>query len=363
MKKIKGLSIRPLTESDREALLEFYSGFTGEAARWTLAPYPAELVNVWVDNFHDLLQLGVLHGDRVVGFVQIEIRRAPIWKGRAYMNIHLADGYMDPELAADMLGRLAAETEASGVHRLEASVAADDAFRMGVYKRLGLRVEGRLRDAIWTGESHRDGVWLGKLVGSDASAPPEPISDDCLQVRAFGGTHPGTVELRDGRRLEVRAAREGDAEPLFAMFDTMSPEALRWSGVPYTRESVSRMLQPTESKIAYVAEMDERVVGWTCLTKARHRLRSGSSGLNIYLHQDVHGVGLGTHLMDLLLGEAKRSGLHRVSLIVAAGNKVAIRLFRRFGFKIEAQLRDAYFGSDGKRHDLLEMGLIIQDGF
>jgi RimJ/RimL family protein N-acetyltransferase len=82
--------------------------------------------------------------------------------------------------------------------------------------------------------------------------------------------------------------------------------------------------------------------------------------LLIYLHQDFHKVGLGTALLTQLLKLARKEGLHRIGLHVVVDNKCAVHLYEKFEFKVEGVLRDSYFGEDGKYHDELSMGLILQ---
>lgn len=41
-------------------------------------------------------------------------------------------------------------------------------------------------------------------------------------------------------------------------------------------------------------------------------------------------------------------------------NDAAVRLYKRFGFKIEGTMKDAYYGTDEKYHNMLVMGLLIQ---
>jgi len=56
----------------------------------------------------------------------------------------------------------------------------------------------------------------------------------------------------------------------------------------------------------------------------------------------------------------KKYHLHRVGLHVVADNERAVHLYKKFGFKIEGILIDSYFGRDGKYHNELAMGLILE---
>ena len=82
----------------------------------------------------------------------------------------------------------------------------------------------------------------------------------------------------------------------------------------------------------------------------------GTGDLNIYIHQDYQGAGLGTALMVMLLNAANEHSLHRINLEVVADNETAVHLFRKFGFNVEGRRVDAYKAQDGGLYDILLMG-------
>jgi len=169
-----------------------------------------------------------------------------------------------------------------------------------------------------------------------------------------------TVTLKDGRTVLIRKFEIEDKEKLIGMYESLSNEAVRWALPPYTRERIeSGWLSNLENLIALVAFYKYKIVGHTQVFKFPHPRRRGTGDLVIYLHQDFHNVGLGSVMLKKLLMLAKENGLHRIGLSVVADNRLAIRLYQKFGFEIEGIKKDAYFGEDGKYHDELIMGLII----
>lgn len=64
-------------------------------------------------------------------------------------------------------------------------------------------------------------------------------------------------------------------------------------------------------------------------------------------------------MTERLLQIAKKEGMHKIELTVVADNKVAISLYRKFGFEVEGVSKDSFFGSDGKYHHIVHMGLIL----
>jgi len=168
------------------------------------------------------------------------------------------------------------------------------------------------------------------------------------------------IKLKNGRIVLIKELRIEDKEKLIEMYESLSDEAVRWGMPPYTRETIERRFSNLQNLIGIVAFHEDKVIGDAHLYKFPYPRRKGTSDIAIYLHQDFHNVGLGTAMLAKLIELAKKEGLHRISLTVIADNKPAIHLYEKFGFKIEGVMKGAYFGEDGKYHDELVMGLILE---
>jgi len=168
------------------------------------------------------------------------------------------------------------------------------------------------------------------------------------------------AKLKDVRIVKIRKFRISDKEKLIEMYESLSDDAVRWGLPPYNRERLEKgWLSNLQNLIAIVAFYKDKIVGHAQIFKFPNPRRKGTGDLIIYLHQDFHNVGLGTAMLTKLIELAKEEGLHRVGLDVIADNKPAIRLYQKFGFKVEGVKKEAYFGEDGKYHDELVMGLIL----
>ena len=169
----------------------------------------------------------------------------------------------------------------------------------------------------------------------------------------------GKIKLRDGRYVVLREFRIEDKDRLIKMYASLSNEALRWGLPPYTQERIERWLGNLQNLIAVVALEGDRIVGHAQISKFAHPRRRGVADVLIYLHQDFHGVRLGSAMLMRLLELARRDGLHKLNLDVIAENKTAIHLYKKFGFKVEGVKKKSYLGEDGRYHDELVMGLIL----
>jgi L-amino acid N-acyltransferase YncA len=139
----------------------------------------------------------------------------------------------------------------------------------------------------------------------------------------------------------------------------MSEKALEWGMAPYTMEVIERWISNIQNLISLVAEHSNTIVGYTSILKFQHPRRKGVGDQLIYLHQDFHGVGLGTAMMERLIQLARKQGMHKIELAVVADNKIALHLYSKLGFQTEGLSKDSFFGSDGKYHDMIKMGLIL----
>lgn len=73
--------------------------------------------------------------------------------------------------------------------------------------------------------------------------------------------------------------------------------------------------------------------------------RHGSRRARLYsfcVHPDARGGGLGRQLIETLEGAARARGSTRLGLEVRADNRVALRLYRRMGFRLERWLPEYY---------------------
>ncbi|MEM2928895.1 MAG: GNAT family N-acetyltransferase [Nitrososphaerota archaeon] len=167
------------------------------------------------------------------------------------------------------------------------------------------------------------------------------------------------IKLKDSREVIIRFLTIEDKDELFHMFSSMSDKALKWSMAPYTIDVIKRWIDNIKNSIPLVAEYGNRIIGYAAIYKIPHPRRKGVGDLIIYLHQDFHNIGLGTAMIEKLIQLAKNERMHKIELEVVADNKIAIHIYKKFGFQIEGISKDSFFGSDGKYRDTIKMGLLL----
>jgi len=82
-----------------------------------------------------------------------------------------------------------------------------------------------------------------------------------------------------------------------------------------------------------------RIVGYTC----RWRVTDEVHLLNVAVHPDRRGDGLGRRLVTAVVEESRDAAARAMFLEVRAGNVVARRLYRQLGFR-DLGVRRGYYG-------------------
>lgn len=83
-----------------------------------------------------------------------------------------------------------------------------------------------------------------------------------------------------------------------------------------------------------VAEQDGLVVGWASLSRWSDRCAySDTAEISLYVKEEFRGKGIGRKLMEAIIREGQKSGLHTVIARIAEGTKVSIHLHESVGFE------------------------------
>jgi len=142
---------------------------------------------------------------------------------------------------------------------------------------------------------------------------------------------PRTVTDREGRQVTIDPAGEADHDDILEMYLSFDP-ADRAQGIPpANEEAIERWLDTIldEESANVVAHHEGSVVGHATLVPDRH----GEHELAIFVLQPFQGAGIGTELVETLLGLGQAEGLEKVWLTVERWNDPAIGLYQKVGFE------------------------------
>ncbi|MDS0278569.1 GNAT family N-acetyltransferase [Halomicroarcula sp. S1AR25-4] len=144
---------------------------------------------------------------------------------------------------------------------------------------------------------------------------------------------PVTFTDQNGRTVDIEAYADGP-DPLVAMYTQFDADS-RAQGVPPRGETQIRDWVETllDEGLNVVVWHGEDAVGHAVLVPSRD-----SSELAIFVHPEYQSAGIGTRLIEVLLGYGQENDLDHVWLAVSRTNHVAMKLYDKVGF--ETRLRD-----------------------
>jgi RimJ/RimL family protein N-acetyltransferase len=111
----------------------------------------------------------------------------------------------------------------------------------------------------------------------------------------------------------------------------------------------------TDSLRTILVERDGKLVGHGSLLHEEQVWTRHLGGMILLLSPEVRGKGLGHVLASELFQHAENLKLSKVMARMAAGQKGAIQVFEKLGFKMEALLADCVIDRDDRTHDLIIM--------
>lgn len=134
-----------------------------------------------------------------------------------------------------------------------------------------------------------------------------------------------------GRDIEIRAYTDDDYEAVVDMYVSFDPKD-RAQGIPPSREPRIRDWLThiaTEDCYNVVAVHDDSVIGHATLVPETETTYE----LAIFVLQDYQSAGIGTHLVETLLGHGNANGVEYVWLSVERWNTPAVNLYKKVGFE------------------------------
>lgn len=119
-----------------------------------------------------------------------------------------------------------------------------------------------------------------------------------------------------------------------------------------------KKVKSSETSNHFVAIKGNKIIGCTSFNgnTARKMKHCGTIGISVL--KEYWGRGIATALLEKLISWAKEKGIKKINLDVFENNEGAIKLYKKFGFKLEGCIEDEIF--DGENYiNLLIYGLKI----
>lgn len=137
---------------------------------------------------------------------------------------------------------------------------------------------------------------------------------------------------RENRAIRV-VERPGDQlDDLETMYRDYDPRDRAQGIPPATAAGIRRWLDQVSDALHVVALHEDRPVGHAFL--APEPDAEATAELAIFVDGPYQEAGIGTRLMETLLGLGASRGIRRVWLVVQRSNGPAVRLYRKTGFEV-----------------------------
>jgi ribosomal-protein-alanine N-acetyltransferase len=144
--------------------------------------------------------------------------------------------------------------------------------------------------------------------------------------------------------LTIREMQENDIPAIMGI--ERNSFTTPWSEISFLSEIYKK------NGISKVAFFAEKLIGYICVNYVLHEAHL----LNLAVHQDFRRQGIGTILMNDILGELKKKGAVFIYLEVRVSNTVAQAFYKRLGLAAESRRKKYYAHPD--EDALLMMGRI-----
>ena len=190
-------------------------------------------------------------------------------------------------------------------------------------------------------------------------------------------------EIVNNEKIVIKSLRFTEIYSLNRMYSSLSnkskfffhPPNLQWTLKPIciiTKTllilSTLPLIEPLRVKIFPVGVMlpiiavntNNEAIGFANLV-INKRIREGYvAGLSMGVHDRYQGKKIGSYLIERLLRIAHRFKVHKIILTVDCKNKIAISLYKKFGFEIEEKVQNGDFW-DGRSITIYKMSKILNN--
>ncbi|WP_254544238.1 GNAT family N-acetyltransferase [Halomarina pelagica] len=182
--------------------------------------------------------------------------------------------------------------------------------------------------------------------------------DGSLRVNLDGGEEEEFSE--DGVEYVIRQARETDLTGLVGAIRSVSEERTYIEAESIAEivdhEHVLLWHDSIESRIFFVATVNDDVVGWVHLNAPEIEKLSHTAELTVGVLDEYRGHGIGSHLLERGLEWAKEHGYEKVYNSVPSTNEAAIEFLDSRGWETEA-VRAKHYRIEGEYVDEVMMAV------
>jgi len=166
----------------------------------------------------------------------------------------------------------------------------------------------------------------------------------------------------DGVGFTIRVARQDDLSGLIGAIRRVAE-----AGTYIEAETVADLIDheevllrhnELESRVFFVATVDDEVVGWVHLDASELEKLAHTAELTVGVLETYRGHGIGSHLLERGLEWAAANGYEKIYDSVPATNEDAIGFLESHGWEVEA-VRSDHYKIDGEYVDEVMLALSL----
>lgn len=165
------------------------------------------------------------------------------------------------------------------------------------------------------------------------------------------------------KEISVEVAKVEDAAEILEVIKKLGDETINY---PFTSEDYGMdeksqalfidMMDKMENSLFLVAKYDQKVVGIFTLEGGKKYRTYHLANLGIGVLKEYWNKGIAKKLMSKGLTWAENGEyIGKIDLQVVSENKVAVDMYKKFGFQVEGRIKRSLF-IDGEFFDYIQMG-------
>jgi L-amino acid N-acyltransferase YncA len=173
------------------------------------------------------------------------------------------------------------------------------------------------------------------------------------------GAYRKFINLPNGKRIMFRCLNHQDREELIRLFKEAPEEDLRFLKQDVRDEKmvgswVDNLNHQNILPVVAVNMEDNRIIADATLHRGKHAAKHIGE-VRVFVSRPFRNLGLGSLLLEEIIGIAKKENLHWLKAEIIADHKKVIKAFRGQDFEVRATLEDYFIRKDGVTHDIILM--------
>jgi L-amino acid N-acyltransferase YncA len=143
--------------------------------------------------------------------------------------------------------------------------------------------------------------------------------------------------------VKIRSATIEDLDAITEIYnEAILKTVATFDTEPKTIEDLKKWFEDHGSKNPIlVAEQNEALVGWASLSKWSDRCAyQDTAEISLYVKEEHQGKGIGRRLMEAIIKEGKKTGLHTIIARITEGNESSLHLHESVGFTLIGTMKE-----------------------